>query len=402
MFMKAYRTATKYKGVFERISSERLFKNKPDVCFDISYKVEGKRIFEKIGWISEGYSAKLASDIRSERLRSIRHGDELPKQKEKAPFFKEVAKKYLEWAEENKSRRGIDDKRRYRKHLATRLDEKKLNEISSFDLERIKNDLLKKELSPASVKHCLVIVRQMFNKAKIWGLYQGENPTKGVKLPTLKNQRERFLRYKEAQLLLDDLKIDQHRKKNPGDKKDPQLHDISLLSLHCGLRAGEIFNIRGHDVNFETEIINIANPKNNESRKAYMTKSIKTMLQKRKPLNPNDYIFKSKNGEKIETISQSFSRSVNRLKFNEGVKDRLQMVTFHTLRHTFASWLAMQGESLVTIRELMGHKSFEMTKRYAHLIPDHKKAAALNLERKFKAVRNDNANKLLIEASKTT
>jgi len=108
------------------------------------------------------------------------------------------------------------------------------------------------------------------------------------------------------------------------------------------------------------------------------------MLQKRNPPNPNDYIFKNKNGEKIETISQSFARSVNRLKFNEGVGDRLQMVTFHTLRHTFASWLAMQGESLVTIRELMGHKSFEMTKRYAHLIPDHKKAAALNLEKNLR------------------
>src|SRR5512139_3863433 len=69
--------------------------------------------------------------------------------------------------------------------------------------------------------------------------------------------------------------------------------------------------------------------------------------------------------------------------FNKGVKDRRQQVTFHTLRHTFASWLALQGESLMTIRELLGHKSFAMTQRYAHLMPDEKKKATLKLEQAF-------------------
>ena len=54
------RVRTKYKGVYERESEQR-HNGKPDVCFDIAYRLDGKLIWEKAGWVSEGYSAKLAS-----------------------------------------------------------------------------------------------------------------------------------------------------------------------------------------------------------------------------------------------------------------------------------------------------------------------------------------------------
>lgn len=92
------RSVTKYVGVYGRKSESRLHKGKPDVCLDISYKAEGKKIWEKVGWESEGYTARLASQIRSERLRDIRFGNELPRQKKKAPLFTDLAKKYLAWA----------------------------------------------------------------------------------------------------------------------------------------------------------------------------------------------------------------------------------------------------------------------------------------------------------------
>lgn len=371
------RERTKYPGVYERKSDTRNFNGRADVCFDIAYKREGKKIWEKVGWFSEGYSAKIASQLRAERIRNIRHGEELPTERKKVPYFKDIAEKYLEWAEANKTRAGREDKDRYKNHLQERLENKRLNEINSLDLENLKNELTKEGLAPGTVKHCLVLFRQIFNKAILWGMYKGDNPIKGVKLPTLNNQRERFLTHEEADSLLNELQ-----------KVSAQLHDEALISLHCGLRAGEIFNLKGYDLDFANGLINISDPKNKESRKAFMTEAVRKMLQSRKPDSPDGYVFKDrKHGEKIQHGSAAYGRTVKKLGLNEGVTDRRQMVTFHTLRHTFASWLAMQGETILTIKELLGHKTLAMTTRYAHLMPDHKRQAALNLEKAFNSKR---------------
>jgi len=385
------RELTKYPGVYERKSDTRMHNGKADICYDITYKRDGIKIWDKVGWVSEGYTAKTAANLRAERLRNIRHGEELPKEKKKAPYFKDVAEDYLKWASQNKTREGRDDKNLYKNHLAPTFDDKRLNEISSFDLERLKNDLTKKGLAAGSVKHCLVLLRQMFNKAILWKMYNGENPIKGIKLPTLQNQRERFLKYDEASLLLDELKIDNNpMKKNPTEKKDPLLHDMALLSIHCGLRAGEIFNLKGQDLNFENGLINISDPKNKENRKAFMTKAVKGALTKRIPKSPAEYVFKDrKHKGKITSISSAFRKTVNKLEFNKGITDPRQKITFHSLRHTFASWLALQGETILTIKELLGHKTLAMTTRYAHLMPEHKRQATLNLEKNFLKKVND-------------
>ena len=60
---------------------------------------------------------------------------------------------------------------------------------------------------------------------------------------------------------------------------------------------------------------------------------------------------------------------------------KIKGVTWHTLRHTFASRLVMAGVDLKTVQELMGHKTIAMTARYAHLAPTHKSQALETLVR---------------------
>jgi len=373
----AKREKTKFIGVYRREATGRLFKSKPDVCFDIAYRdnreEKPKLIWEKVGWLSEGYSAKLADNVRSERLRAIRHGQDLPQKKKQTPLFKTVWEKYIEWAESNKARGARDDISLFKNCIEKALAEKRMSEINPFGLERLKTALLKKGYSPATVKHCLVLIRQIYNKALKWGMYQGTNPVKGVEMPSIQNQKTRFLTREEAEKLLTAL----------SEMTRPDLHDMALLSLHTGMRAGEIFKLKSNDLDFNNELIKIVDPKNKKTRHAYMTKAVREMLLKRKPDAPEKLVFPDRNGEKIDSISQSFPKIVKKLGFNEGITDRRDLFVFHSLRHTFASWLALQGESLITIRDLLGHKTTAMTERYSHLIPDHKRRAAELLEDNF-------------------
>jgi len=364
------RKKTRYLGVYEREALNRKNKNSPDIAYDICYRREGKLVWEKAGWESEGYSAKLAEQIRAERIRSMRHGLELPQDKPKT-LFKDAVDKYLEWAKTNKAKEGRDDRYLYDKHLKKRFGNTRMDQISSFDLEKMKSELLKEEYAPATVKHALVLVRQIFNKAIVWNLYQGESPVKKVKMPTISNQRTRFLSVEEADALLKALKA-----------KSQQVHDMALLSLHSGMRFGEIAGLKVHDVDLANGLINISDPKNRRPRKAYMTATIKAMFQARIPTDAksNDLIFPDEKGKKMEFVSKTFPRVVDALGLNKGVKDPRQKITFHSLRHTFASWLALQGEQIQTISELLGHRTLQMTMRYSHLTPDHRKAAVSRLE----------------------
>lgn len=382
--MAINRRATKEKGVYEVVSETKTHNRKPDACYYIAYRLEGKLTWEKIGWLSEGYSVKLAADIRAERMRSMRHGEELPKQKVKAPTFKDLAEKYLKWSKANKNREGIEDKSRYEHHLKARFDDKRLDEISPFDLERMKSDMAKAGIAPKTISHCLGLLRAMFNRASDWDIYQGQNPVKKIKMPVVQNARDRFLSVEEADILLKELKRDHRFKKEYRELEDPKLHDIALLSLHSGARASEIFNLKGQDIDFRNGLITLRDTKNKETRYAPMTASVRDILQRRTPSSPDAYIFTDAAGEKIKEVSNSFERVVNRIGFNESVSDPRQKVVFHTCRHTFASWLAIQGTPLYTIARLMGHKSIAMSERYSHLSPDHKKDAVNGLEAALK------------------
>jgi len=99
----------------------------------------------------------------------------------------------------------------------------------------------------------------------------------------------------------------------------------------------------------------------------FMTQDVKEMLNIKKRGLPDELVFPGRGGLKIIQVSDSFERAVRAVGLNHGVTDKRMKVVFHTLRHTYASWLVERGESLYTVKELMGHSTLAMTERYSHI-----------------------------------
>ena len=178
----------------------------------------------------------------------------------------------------------------------------------------------------------------------------------------------RFFNREEASALLESLK-----------RKSSDVHDMTLLSLNCGLRFGEIASLTWQDVNIERSTLTIRDAKAG-SRYAFLTEQAAEMLRTRLLGKPSDYVFQSRNG-KLDRISVTFSRTVDELKLNDGINDPRLKICFHSCRHSYASWMIEQGQDLYTVQKLLGHKTNVMTQRYAHMAENKLRDAARALSR---------------------
>jgi integrase len=130
-----------------------------------------------------------------------------------------------------------------------------------------------------------------------------------VKKPTVDNRRFRFLTRQEADRLLALLAT-----------KSTDVHEMALLALHSGMRAGEIFSLEWQDVDTAKGIMILRNTKSGKTRAAFMTQEVKAMLDSRSAGidDASALVFPGRKGKKIIQISESFNRAVDELGFEQG------------------------------------------------------------------------------------
>jgi len=203
----------------------------------------------------------------------------------------------------------------------------------------------------------------MFNKGIQWGKIE-ENPFKAVKLLKENNKRLRYLEKEEITRLL--------------SMCSKRLHPIVVIALNTGMRKGEILGLKWQDMDFNRGIICLYNTKNGEKREIPINEMVKTALLRTLKHQDSSYIFCDKTGRPFKDIKKSFFTALK--------KSGIINFYFHDLRYTFAPQLVMAGVDLNTVREFSGHKSLEMTLRYAHLSPDHKRRAADILSKRMDTI----------------
>ena len=201
----------------------------------------------------------------------------------------------------------------------------------------------------------------MFTKAVEWEMIEQETlrRIRIVKQQKENNKRTRFLEIEECQILI--------------DCAEPHLKPILITALNTGMRKTEILTLTWENVDLNNGFILLNNTKNDERRDIPINETLRQMLiNLPRRLDVPYLFFDAVSGKHYIDVKTSFNTACRRAKIRD--------FRFHDLRHTFASHLVMAGVDIMTVKELLGHKTLAMTLRYAHLAPSHKTKALERLD----------------------
>jgi integrase len=311
----------------------------------------GKRVRESTGTtikkVADEIAAKISMDLRDQKFGFKKAISEIT--------FDDFRTTFEEYCESTKK----ENTAKFHKNSLKNLDESfngfLLSEITVAEIEKYKLRRLK-NVSRATVNRELATLSHLFNYA-IMMENAVENPVEKIKKLKEPAGRLRYLSMEEMQALLEEC------------RRIPYLYVIVLIALNTGMRRGEILNLRRRDIDLENKYISIPDSKSGKRRDIYI----------------NDFLhgelsawLENLKGEKVfpvEDFKKSFRSACNRA----GIMD----FRFHDIRHTFASHLVMEGIDLTTVKELMGHSNVQMTTRYSHLSPGHKRDAVNCLANKY-------------------
>jgi integrase len=270
--------------------------------------------------------------------------------------FGEFGKRYMEHAKVNK-RSWLRDEQMLG-HLKKFVgSERQLSEITSADIEGYKMHR-RASVSGSTVNREMALLKRMFNLAIEWDLYIGLNPFRKVKFFREFNIGLRVLSLEEEEKLL----------RNAA----PYLQDLIRFALNTGLRVGEIFSLCWSNVDLEKNILNVFAPKTQKIRGIPINADARRVLGYWALGKRNESVFYNPDtGKPFVDLKAGFKLACK--------KAGITGVTWHTLRHTFASRLVAQGVDIVTVKELLGHSSITVTMRYTHTNLDSKRAAVEKL-----------------------
>ena len=259
----------------------------------------------------------------------------------------------------------------YKVHIAPYWHEKDLLSITSRDVESWMLFMAKeKKLAYATINVILTKFLTILRKCIQYEFLDIKCPA--VKYLPCDPKRYRFLSYEEAELLLAGLA-----------SRSPLWHDIALLSLNTGMRLTEIRSMRGENFDEMNKKVILFTTKTHKQRLIPLNETALDVLQKNYK-GRSLYIFESPKNSKTGMLSHrhvTFDSVVNEIGLNKDIHDRRWHVCFHTLRHTFASWLVQKGVDLKVVSSLLGHSTIHMTERYAHIAGSQEQEAVSLLPR---------------------
>jgi len=353
-----YINSKKYDGI------QLYHKANKDVSYYIRYKDEdGKLKRIKIGDKSKGITEPYCFQKRNEVINAIKLGGDMPikYKKEKGITFDEVASQYLEHVKLYSSEKTYKEAEgSVRLHLSKFLADKEIIKVSITDLEYIQKERVKTH-ALKTVNQFIELFGTIFNYGLKKELYNASNPSTKVKKFKVNNSRDRYLSSEDIEEL----------------HKNIKGNNLLELFIHIGLITGgrmeTILHIQKKDIDLENQVVTLQDLKNKDTYKGFLSEKATELIKaKKKLLKANDYVVSLDGSKTTPRQIQSRLKPILDKLFNKELesKDAKNRVVVHTLRHTFASHLAINGTPIFTIQKLMNHRDIKMTMRYAKLAPD--------------------------------
>lgn len=258
-------------------------------------------------------------------------------------IFDKLCDAYLEHSQATKVPQSHRRDRVSVKNLLRAFKGKPIKKILPYEMEQYMSQR-RKMVKPATVNRELSCIKHMLNKAVNWRFlkYNALDVVKKFKEPP---GRVRWLTTEEANHLIANCR--------------DYLKPIVITALNTGMRKGELLRLEWNDVDLANRLITVRNSKNNESRSIPINETLYHLLADKKAKTGFKLVFCHQDGSPFHEIYYGFIAAVQRA----GLSD----FHFHDLRHTFASWLVMQGVDIRVIQVILGHKTIAMTMRYSHV-----------------------------------
>lgn len=242
-----------------------------------------------------------------------------------------------------------------------------LSELSPAHIALVRDKLLSETTFKKSIRSTSTVNRYLAAFSKVLSVavkeweWLKEHPMLNITKPKESRGRDRFLNQEEIHRLLEACK----------ESFTPHLHAIVALAIFTGMRYGEIVKLHWKDINFDLGFITLQQTKNGDKRIIPITNEIVRILQSCPSYGSGtqEQVFKSR-----KKTSSALPLSI-RKSFAKALKAaQIESFRFHDLRHTAASHLAMNGATQGELMAILGHKSPQMTRRYAHYSQDHLRA----------------------------
>ena len=259
---------------------------------------------------------------------------------------------------------------------------KRLSDITAPEIDRFRNKRIIAGLAPATVNRDVTVLSGVLSH---WAQHN-----KGAKNPLLELTRlevpdDETIRYLAAEetkrlrkaLTGRDRRNAQARKRGNAWRAAreyeprPEIEGYSdhitpmvLLTLNTGMRQGELFSLAWEAVDLRMKTISVlaSHSKGNATRTIPLNAEAQAVLAAIRPAAAKGLVFVSPvSGERFNNITKAWAEVTKAAKVPD--------LRWHDLRHDFASQLVMRGVPLFTVQKLLGHKSPQMTQRYAKLAP---------------------------------